>query len=37
VNEADLIAGIGRKTHYRKLESDPAYRKAFEEDSDVDA
>jgi hypothetical protein len=30
VNEAARIAGIGRKTHYRKLATDPAYRQAFE-------
>src|SRR5262252_6366453 len=30
VDVAARIAGIGRKTHYRKLKDDPAYRKAFE-------
>jgi hypothetical protein len=30
VTEAARIAGIGRRTHYHKIKTDPAYRKAFE-------
>jgi len=30
VDVAARIAGIGRRTHYHKLKTDPAYRKAFE-------
>jgi hypothetical protein len=31
VNRACEIARITRKTHYRKLETDPVYRRAFEQ------
>jgi hypothetical protein len=31
VNRACEIAHITRKTHYRKLETDPVYRRAFEQ------
>jgi hypothetical protein len=31
LTEAAKAAGVNRKTHYRKLETDPAYRKAFQE------
>jgi len=31
VNRASEVAGIAHKTHYRRLESDPVYRRAFEQ------